>query len=141
MLSFDTKQCESPNCSFGITCFTVYTYLVSILFLLMSFGAWIEISELVYSSRGVVFGAGFTDMSVILPIKKIFLGDAGSMFLGFFVSWLLILYSQNPINSLPPILTIWCVTIPVFDFSRILIASFKVELSTFRKQLLSIPLT
>ncbi len=55
------------------------------------------------------------------PYFKIFLGDAGSMFLGFFVSWLLILYSQNPINSLPPILTIWCVTIPVFDFLSVTI--------------------
>lgn len=52
---------------------------------------------------------------------KIFLGDAGSMFLGFLVSWLLIFYSQNGNEIIPPILTIWCVTIPVFDIFSVTI--------------------
>ena len=45
--------------------------LLSLLFLLMSFGSWIEIAELVFSGRGVVYGAGHTDVSIILPIKKL----------------------------------------------------------------------
>lgn len=51
----------------------------------------------------------------ISNINKIFLGDAGSMFLGFFIAWLLILFSQDNYKLLNPLLTIWCVTLPVFD--------------------------
>ena len=46
---------------------------------------------------------------------KIFLGDAGSLFLGFYVSCLLIYFSQSNNNILHPVLTIWCVTLPVYD--------------------------
>ena len=52
---------------------------------------------------------------------KIFLGDAGSMFLGFFVSWLLILTSQDKNMILPPVLAIWCVTLPVFDIISVVV--------------------
>ena len=45
----------------------------------------------------------------------IFLGDAGSLFLGFYVSCLLIYFSQSNNNILHPVLTIWCVTLPVYD--------------------------
>ncbi len=48
--------------------------LISLLFLLLSFGSWLEIAELVYSSRGVVYGAAYTDVSIILPVKKLIAG-------------------------------------------------------------------
>ena len=50
---------------------------------------------------------------------KIFLGDAGSTFLGFILAWLLIYYSSKEVGTLDAVATIWCVTIPVFDFFRI----------------------
>ncbi len=53
--------------------------------------------------------------------SKIFLGDSGSMFLGFLVSWLLIITSQDEMQIIHPILTIWCVTIPVFDIISVVI--------------------
>ena len=46
---------------------------------------------------------------------KIFLGDSGSLFLGFFISWLLILFTQVENQVFHPVLTLWCVTIPTFD--------------------------
>ena len=52
---------------------------------------------------------------------KVFLGDAGSIFLGFFVSWLLIMTSQDKNYIIPPILTIWCVSLPVFDIISVII--------------------
>ena len=52
---------------------------------------------------------------------KIFLGDSGSMTLGFLVSWFLILFSQSEKIVIHPILTIWCVTIPVFDLIAVFI--------------------
>ena len=48
--------------------------LLSLLFLLLSYGSWIDILELVYSTRGAVIGAAFTDITIILPIKKWLVG-------------------------------------------------------------------
>lgn len=53
--------------------------------------------------------------------SKIFLGDAGSMFLGFFVAFLLIITSQGQNQIIHPVLTIWCVTLPVFDITAVVI--------------------
>jgi len=52
---------------------------------------------------------------------KIFLGDAGSITFGFIVSFLLIFYSQSNIEYIHPVLTIWCVTLIVFDFITVFI--------------------
>tara|TARA_B100000989_G_scaffold158384_1_gene118219 strand:- start:728 stop:1741 length:1014 start_codon:yes stop_codon:yes gene_type:complete len=52
---------------------------------------------------------------------KIFLGDSGSMFLGFFVSWILIMTSQSEEQIIHPILTIWSVTLPIFDITSVVI--------------------
>ncbi len=53
--------------------------------------------------------------------NKVFLGDAGSLFLGFYVSCLLIYFSQSTSSILHPVLTIWCVTLPVFDIFSVTI--------------------
>ena len=51
---------------------------------------------------------------------KIFLGDSGSMFLGFLMSWFLILYTQ--INQIMhPVLALWCVTLPSYDIISVII--------------------
>jgi len=63
---------------------------------------------------------------------KIFLGDSGSLFLGFFVSWLLIIISQNYENLFHPVLTIWCVTIPVFEFFSVIIRRSILGFSPFK---------
>ena len=52
---------------------------------------------------------------------KIFLGDSGSTTLGFIVSFLLIFYSQSYLEFIHPVLTIWCVTLIVFDFFSVFI--------------------
>tara|TARA_Y100000996_G_C22537047_1_gene648673 strand:+ start:74 stop:1090 length:1017 start_codon:yes stop_codon:yes gene_type:complete len=63
---------------------------------------------------------------------KIFLGDSGSLFLGFFVSWLLIIISQNYENLFHPVLTVWCVTIPVFEFFSVITRRSILGLSPFK---------
>ena len=51
----------------------------------------------------------------VLPFKRVFLGDSGSMFLGFFLSWLLI-YMASPSNIFfHPVLVIWSISVPIFD--------------------------
>ena len=48
--------------------------------------------------------------------KKIFLGDAGSMFFGFSMGFLLIFYSQEDNLLYHPILVIWVIAFPIIDF-------------------------
>lgn len=61
-----------------------------------------------------IFAFWLVNMS-LTPLRKVFLGDAGSLVLGFLIAWLLIALSQGESPSLNPVMTIWCVTLPVFD--------------------------
>ena len=55
----------------------------------------------------------FSNLKIFLP--QIFLGDSGSMFLGFVIGWLLIYCTHPDINLFHPVLTLWCVSIPALD--------------------------
>ncbi|MEO7386308.1 MAG: MraY family glycosyltransferase [Gammaproteobacteria bacterium] len=46
---------------------------------------------------------------------SIFMGDAGSMFLGFALTWYAIALSQGETRALPPAATLWFLMIPIFD--------------------------
>ncbi|MBD1147712.1 undecaprenyl/decaprenyl-phosphate alpha-N-acetylglucosaminyl 1-phosphate transferase [Pelagibacterales bacterium SAG-MED31] len=63
---------------------------------------------------------------------KIFLGDAGSMFLGFLISFILIMVTQDEKEVLNPILTIWCVTLPVFDMISVVLRRLIKKINPFR---------
>lgn len=47
--------------------------------------------------------------------RKIFMGDAGSMLLGYLIAWTLIRLSQQPGSQLSPVGVLWCVALPVLD--------------------------
>lgn len=51
---------------------------------------------------------------------KIFLGDGGSLFLGFLISFLLI-YCSQILKLFSPSFALWCVSIPLFDFFSVVI--------------------
>ena len=51
----------------------------------------------------------------LTPLKRVFLGDAGSLLLGFIMAWTLIYYTQKPVALMHPVAALWCVTLPVFD--------------------------
>jgi undecaprenyl-phosphate alpha-N-acetylglucosaminyl 1-phosphatetransferase len=51
----------------------------------------------------------------LTPLSRVFLGDAGSSFLGFTMAWVLIYYTQEPVAMFHPVVALWCVTIPVYD--------------------------
>lgn len=54
--------------------------------------------------------------------RKIFMGDAGSMLIGFSVIWLLLLSSQNGTNPpLRPVTAIWLIAVPLMDMAAIMI--------------------
>lgn len=47
---------------------------------------------------------------------KIFYGDSGSTFIGFIFSWVLIYYAHPNQSFIHPVLAIWCITLPIYDF-------------------------
>ncbi|MEM7030798.1 MAG: UPF0182 family protein [Chloroflexota bacterium] len=48
--------------------------LGALIFLAFGWGYWLDAFDLMYSDRGVVFGASYTDISVMLPVLRIMLG-------------------------------------------------------------------
>ena len=67
----------------------------------------------------------------LFPFKKVFLGDAGSMMLGFVVAWILIYYSHPEISKIHPVMTLWCVTLPVFDLIRTVLYRIAIKKNPF----------
>lgn len=54
--------------------------------------------------------------------RKVFMGDAGSMMIGFTVIWLLLGASQDPSSTLiRPITALWLIAIPLMDLAAIMI--------------------
>ncbi len=51
---------------------------------------------------------------------KTFLGDGGSLFLGYIIAWALIHTAEN-VDDFAPSAALWCVAIPLFDFFGVII--------------------
>ncbi len=68
----------------------------------------------------------------IVSRRKIFLGDSGSMMIGFICAWSAIYYSQLPQNKgLPPSLALWIFAIPVMDTLTLTIRRLLLRRSPF----------
>ena len=70
----------------------------------------------------------------ILGIKrKVFMGDAGSMLIGFTIIWLLLLSSQNgKAPPLRPVTALWLIAIPLMDMASIMIRRVRRGVSPFK---------
>tara|TARA_Y100000590_G_scaffold469753_1_gene659538 strand:- start:4098 stop:5111 length:1014 start_codon:yes stop_codon:yes gene_type:complete len=68
----------------------------------------------------------------IVPIKKVFLGDSGSMALGFLLSWFLIYHSHPSIRNIHPVLTIWCIALPMYDLLGVILRRLLREINPFK---------
>jgi UDP-GlcNAc:undecaprenyl-phosphate/decaprenyl-phosphate GlcNAc-1-phosphate transferase len=94
---------------------------------------------------GAVFG--FLVFNLPLGINKplrTFMGDAGSMLIGFSLSWCLVALSQNPTTVVAPVTLLWFVAVPIFDListavGRVLrgVSPFKPDTTHFHHVLLS----
>jgi UDP-GlcNAc:undecaprenyl-phosphate/decaprenyl-phosphate GlcNAc-1-phosphate transferase len=63
---------------------------------------------------------------------KIFLGDAGSMLLGYFLAWTLIHQSQQPHPHLSTVDVLWCVALPVLDTLAVMVRRMREGKSPFK---------
>ena len=61
-----------------------------------------------------VIGA-FLCFNLRLGRASVFMGDAGSMFLGFALAWFLIDFSQGDDRLLPPAVALWIFAVPLID--------------------------
>lgn len=65
--------------------------------------------------------------------RKVFMGDAGSMMIGFTVIWLLIGASQTEGNSvIRPVTALWLIAVPLMDMVSIMIRRVKQGKSPFK---------
>ena len=64
---------------------------------------------------------------------KIFMGDAGSMFIGFSVVWMLIRGTQEvDIIAFKPVTALWLIAIPLMDMATIMIRRMRKGHSPFK---------
>jgi UDP-GlcNAc:undecaprenyl-phosphate/decaprenyl-phosphate GlcNAc-1-phosphate transferase len=80
-----------------------------------------------YGANAVVLGVATTLAATVtgfllfnLPLGfnqriRIFMGDAGSMLLGFSLAWLTVVLSQDPTTPVAPVTLLWFVAVPIFD--------------------------
>ncbi|PKG82229.1 undecaprenyl-phosphate alpha-N-acetylglucosaminyl 1-phosphate transferase [Colwellia sp. 75C3] len=64
--------------------------------------------------------------------KKIFMGDAGSMFVGLSVIWLLTMGTQGDQASFRPVTALWICAIPLMDMLSIVVRRYKNGKSPFK---------
>ncbi|WP_135380971.1 UDP-N-acetylglucosamine--undecaprenyl-phosphate N-acetylglucosaminephosphotransferase [Vibrio tasmaniensis] len=65
--------------------------------------------------------------------RKVFMGDAGSMLIGFTVIWLLLLSSQNGASPpLRPVTALWLIAVPLMDMAAIMIRRIRRGDSPFK---------
>lgn len=65
--------------------------------------------------------------------KKIFMGDAGSMFIGLSVVWLLMISTQSvEKNAFSPVTSLWIIAVPLMDMLAIIIRRLKKGQSPFK---------
>lgn len=78
----------------------------------------------------ILFPFWLVNMS-FTPLRRVFLGDSGSLLLGFLVGWTLIYLTQKPVALLHPVAALWCVTIPVVDTLIVIARRVKNKCSPF----------
>lgn len=67
--------------------------------------------------------------------KKIFMGDAGSMFMGLTVIWLLTIGTQSTVDSesaFRPVTALWIIAVPLMDMFAIMIRRIRKGVSPFQ---------
>jgi UDP-GlcNAc:undecaprenyl-phosphate GlcNAc-1-phosphate transferase len=72
------------------------------------------------------------NLGLALKTKKIFMGDAGSMFIGLSVIWLLTMGTQNDHVSFRPVTALWICAVPLMDMLAIVVRRYKNGKSPFK---------
>lgn len=65
-------------------------------------------------------------------LKKVFMGDAGSMFIGLTVVWLLAKFTQGDSAAFRPVTALWVIAVPLIDMIAIIFRRIKKGQSPFK---------
>ena len=98
-------------------------FIQFLLFIYLAMTAHLLVEVLVLSILVAVI-LGYLWFNFPFPGRKhavIFMGDAGSMFLGFALVWFAIYLSQEPHRAASPVTFLWIMMIPLFDIGAIII--------------------
>lgn len=99
-------------------------------FLYSSSNQWYFLSILFMASL-----FGFLAFNLRWPfrgVNKVFMGDAGSMVIGFSIVWLLIVGSQNEVKAFSPVLCLFFIAIPLMDMAAIMYRRIRKGSSPFK---------
>lgn len=89
------------------------------------------------ANRALLMGgvvAAFLSYNLRFPWQdkaKIFMGNAGSAFLGFVIAWLAFRLTQSAAHPVNPVLALWMVMVPVMDCLVLMIRRIRVRQSPF----------
>jgi UDP-GlcNAc:undecaprenyl-phosphate GlcNAc-1-phosphate transferase len=78
--------------------------------------------------------AGFLAFNLRLPWQRearVFLGDAGSLMLGFALGWFAIDLTQGPGRTFPPIAALWVLLLPLADCVSLMVRRIRARKSPF----------
>ena len=108
--------------------------LVSLIALIILFAA---VGATGYTLWALMFAVAivpylFANLKLFGFKRKIFMGDAGSMLLGFVIVWLLILGSQQQEKYFRTVTALWIIAIPLMDMAAIMIRRIRKGNSPFK---------
>ena len=65
------------------------------------------------------------------PKARVFMGNAGSGFLGFAIAWIIFRLTQNPVHQVSPALALWLLPVPVMDCLVLIVRRWREGRSPF----------
>lgn len=98
--------------------------LVSLLALTYLFSASPGFDFELMLAFGICVALGpYMAMNLQLPLfrHKIFMGDAGSIFVGFAIVWLLVCGTQSDAQAFRPVTALWIIAVPLMDMVAIMV--------------------
>lgn len=99
-------------------------------FLYSSSNQWYVLSTLFMAS--LIAFLAFNLRWPFRKVNKVFMGDAGSMVIGFSIVWLLIVGSQTEVKAFSPVLCLFFIAIPLMDMAAIMYRRIKKGSSPFK---------
>ena len=109
--------------------------VVLISFLALSYVAYSASSlhhlQVLLSISGAIAGFLLFNVRLLIPSAKVFLGDAGSMLLGFLLLWHCIALSQDSDPALSPVAAGWIFGLPLVDTISVMVERLRRGMSPF----------
>ena len=106
--------------SMGSSCRKHLAFLIGILFALKAYGYFLDIFQLLYSTHGHVFGAGFTDLNATLPALKVLIIIT---VMGSLLAFISLIFKDSRLLTVP-IVGNFVISILIYSIFPALIQSF-----------------